>query len=442
MIKLKVNTRDRDENNNPRILELTHFDEIDISLKYDSVMSTFRFKIYFNENNQEIAEILAPSHMHEVSIYYVHEKPGTYWDIVETIRGKRLTYEKKKVKNTYDELLITGFAVNTIFKETAKPEWVEIGGFSKCGILERADIPTSAMDLGLESSGVSFASIAQKIMRFFANKYRGGFDFKVESTIAYSKFPSVAVEQSVRSYYKEVLKLTEEQTEEEITKTTAPESGTVLAYLKKLAVQKGLVLSHNMFGDLVINVAYTGDEYLFEVGTGDGSLNYIEMSCGYNGDNMYSDIEVIRQPDKNGGNLSKAVVNVTTKPDKEVSLRNPLCRIVYIPKVITQTFGDDVSATQLARRELANTYKEVPLLVKLHKPTVNGTFIRPNNTIRAKSRSNYLYKPSKWFINEVNYIKSSKDEFCNVKCVLPGTYNNAPERQVDPFLEGKNHPHV
>ena len=99
MIKLKVNTRDRDENNNPRILELTHFDEIDISLKYDSVMSTFRFKIYFNENNQEIAEILAPSHMHEVSIYYVHEKPGTYWDIVETIRGKRLTYEKKKVKN-------------------------------------------------------------------------------------------------------------------------------------------------------------------------------------------------------------------------------------------------------------------------------------------------------------------------------------------------------
>lgn len=441
MIKLKVNTRDRDDNDKPRILELTHFDEIEISLKYDSVMSTFRFKIYFNENNQEIAEILAPSHMHEVSIYYVHDKPDYYYDIVEVYKNRKLTYIKKKVFST-DELLITGFSVNTLFKESAKPDWVEIGGFSKCGILERADIPTSAMDLGLESSGVSFASIARKILGFFSNKYRGGFDFNVESTIAYSNFPNASVEASTKSWYKQVLAMTEEETESEIQKTTAPESGTVLAYLKKLAIQKGLVLSHNRFGDLVVNVAYTGNNYLFEIGTGDQALNYIELTSGYNGDRMYSDIEVIRQPDKNGGNLSKAVVNVNEKATKEVSLRNPLCRIVYIPKVISQTFGDDNSAIQLARRELANTYKDVPLLAKLHKPVVKGRFIFPNNTVRVKSRVAYLYNPSKWFINEVNYIKNSKDEYCNVSCVLPGTYDNQPEKQKDPFLEGKNHPTV
>jgi hypothetical protein len=453
MIKVKVNTRDRDENDNLRILELTYFDEIDISLKFDSVMSTFRFKIYFNSDNQEIAEILAPSHMHEVLIYYVHDKPGNYLDVKEINRKGKPTYQRVVNVNSTDELIITGFAVNTVFKASAKPEWVEISGYSKCGILERADIPTSLiMSNGLESNGLSFRQIANKMLGYFKNKYRGGFDFLIKSTRADSPFDTPAAAVSGRAFFRQVLAMTEDEADKEIVKSTALEAGSVLSYLQKLAIQKGIVLGHDRFGNLVADVAYTGDDYLFEAGCGNKPIQYIELMTGYNGSEMYSNIEVVRQPDKNGGNLSvaKVVSNIGTTGDlpsafavKEASLRNPLCVIVYIPKVITQTSGDDTSAVILAERELANQYKNIPLSIKLHKPVINGKFIFPNNTIRVQNRGVYLYEPSKWFIQDVNYVKSSNEEHCTCICVLPGTYNLKPLQQKDPFLpDGRNHPTV
>ncbi len=417
-IKLKINTRDRDEKNTPRILEITKFEDIDISLKFDSVASTFKFRMLFDSNDPLYAELLAPSHMHECSIYYVHDQPGTYMDIRETGFGKQRRF-KRVFRFTTDELIITGFALSTVFKSSAKPQYVEVGGYSKPGLLGDCDIPTSAYPL--QSDGLSFRQIVNKILPYFSNSFRGGFSFEIKSSRADSVFESASDgEVSIKS----LLAQATSDADEDLGKTTAPESKNVLSYLKELGIQKNLTMGCDRAGNLIVDIAYTGKDYLFTIGTGSKPIRAREITCTYNGQEMHSQIELVGQPDKvDPKNFPYAIVH------------NPLCKIVFRPKVVTMSSGTDNTIKQAAESELGAELKNIPLVILLDSPIANGKFITPNNMIQILHRDCYLYRPSEWFIEEMHYVKNSKSEDCTVTAVLPGVYNGRASSQKDPFLD-------
>jgi prophage tail gpP-like protein len=413
MIKLVVDMRDS-KRQKPKIA-VTLFNEISINLKFDSVASTFKFKMYFDPSNVDHAELATVSHIHECSIYYVHDEPGRYIN------------SKGQFINTTDELIITGFMLSQRFNSSAKPSFMEIGGYSKPGVLADCDIPTAAYPL--ESNGLTFRQIVNKILPYFGQPSRGGFSFKIKSTRADSVFvDNDAVDNTTGlADIKKQIAAMDSDADDPIEKSTAPESKNVLAYLKELAIQKNLTLSHDVLGNLIVNVPYIGNNYIAEFGTENGAP-FIEMDINYNGQPLHSEIEVVRQPDKNGGNLAYW------------KIANPLVPIVYRPRVIVLTSGDDNTIKLAARSELGTELKNIPLIITLDKPTVNGRFMMPNNTIKVKNRECYLYEPSKWFIEEINYSKDSKDEKCVLTCVMPGVYAGEIK---NPFIDPhKNIPRI
>ena len=384
----------RSSENLPHILEVKFFNEVDLVLKYDSVASTYRVRMYFDPNNKVHAELAAVTHIHECSLFFVHEKPGLFKN------------ENGKFTTTTDQLLLTGFCLSQLFHDSAEPLYMDIGGYSKAGLLQDCDIPTKAFPL--QSDGMTYRQIVTKILSYFGNPKKGGIKFEVKSTRADSAITTT--DPTGKSEVDDV-----------ISKSTAPESKNVLSYLKELAIQKNLTLSHDIFGNLIVNVPYTGNDYLFTIGTGRATdIKYLEMVANYNGQAMHSQIEGVLQPDRDGGNMGYAIVY------------NPLCPVVFRPKVISITSGDDNTIQKAVRSELGNELKNIPLKIVLESPVVNGKFIMPNNTILVKNRSCYLYKDSKWFIEEVNFQVNEKGTKCTLTCVLPGVYGG---EIVNPFID-------
>jgi len=392
MIKLKINMRSSE--NLPHILEVMFFNEVDLVLKYDAVASTYRLRMFFDPNNKVHAELAAVTHIHECSLFYVHDKPGQFKN------------EQGQVVTTTDQLLLTGFVLSQLFHDSAQPLYMDIGGYSKAGMLQDCDIPTKAYPL--QSDGMTFRQIVSKILSYFGNPKKGGISFQVKSSRADSIFTTKTLD-------------SRSEADDVISKSTAPEAKNVLSYLKELAIQKNLTLSHDIFGNLIVNVPYTGTDYLFTIGTGTSTdINYTEMVLNYNGQAMHSHIEGVMQPDKDGGNLAYAVI------------ANPLCPVVYRPKVISISSGTDNTVEKAVRSELGTELKSLPLKIVLESPVVNGKFIMPNNTISVKNRSCYLYKASKWFIEEVNFQINEKGTTCTLTCVLPGVYGG---EIVNPFID-------
>jgi hypothetical protein len=406
MIKLTVNTRSSNDGSGKTLYTLTQFNEISLNIKYDSVASTFKFKMFFDPNNPDHAELAGVSHMHECKIYYVHDKPGRY--AISEKNGKAI------FGTTTDELIITGFVLSQLLEDSPAPTWVEIGGYSKPGVLGDCDFPTNYYPL--ESVGLSFRQIVnQKVIPIFSDPASGGFKFYIKSSRADSVFETdinKKVKKDTLGLPASVASLIESinsDADDEIGKTTAPESKNILSYLMELAVQKGLILSTDIFGNLIINEPYLGDDYLFEIGTANG-IPITKLTCNYNGQSLHSDIEVVGQPDKDGGNMAYALV------------KNPLVPVVYRPKVVTMQSGNDNDAKKAGLAELGTELKSIPLKIILDSPVVNGRFILPNNTIKVKDRSGYIYDPSKWLIEEVVYNESTTSKSCEVTAVLPGVY--------------------
>lgn len=409
MIKLVVNTRSSTEGTGKTLYTLTYFNEISLTIKYDSVASTFKFKMFFDPDNRDHAELAGVSHMHECKIYYVHDRPGRY--AISESNGKAV------YGITTDQLLITGFILSQLLEQSAAPTWCEIGGYSKPGVLGDCDFPTR---INLETIGLSLRQIINNnVVPLFSNPASGGFKFYIKSSAADSIFDNdinkkipkngLGLPASVSALIAQI----DSDSDEAIPKTTAKESKNILSYLMELAVQKGLILSTDIFGNLIVNQPNFTGGYLFKIGV-DGGIRFTKATCNYNGQALHSDIEVVGQPDQDGGNMAYALV------------KNPLVPVVYRPKVITMQSGTDNDATKAGLAELGTELKSIPLKITLDSPVVETgsgpQFIMPNNMIQVLGKQLYIYRPSDWFIEEVTYNESTTAKICEVTAVLPGVY--------------------
>src|SRR5690349_9675254 len=89
-----------------------------ITLKLDSIASTFEFASRFDAQNREHQEMFKPLQYKDVQIY-----------------------------NSKDKLIFTGTILNHRFKSNSGRELIIISGYSKSGILEDVSIPVSAYPL-------------------------------------------------------------------------------------------------------------------------------------------------------------------------------------------------------------------------------------------------------------------------------------------------------
>lgn len=187
------------------------FNDISVTLDYNSVASTFSFSFYFNPENEA----------HKVIC-----KPLSYASVTIEHNG---------------ELLITGTLLNIEFNDSANKELCTLSGYSKTGVLEDCEIPKSAYPL--QSDGISLKAIAEKIVK--------PFDIKL------------VVDASVAS-----------KADAKYTISKASDRQTCKAYLTELANEKHIILTHNEKGELLLTEAKSVQKPFFDFGKGMAGIRY------------------------------------------------------------------------------------------------------------------------------------------------------------------------
>lgn len=186
-MEIKINDRIRNR-------RIDFFNKFNLSLRYDSIASSFSFSFYFDPANQEHIDLACIGHYHEATVEH---------------DGQRL---------------LTGYVLSESFSDSSVKELVSFGGYSLPGVLEDCEIPTSLYPL--QSDGLSLREIAQKLIA----------PFKLKMVI------DPAVSSAMNTVF---------------ATTTARPAQNIKTFLTELAAQKNIVISNTGMGELLFTRAAT-----------------------------------------------------------------------------------------------------------------------------------------------------------------------------------------
>lgn len=345
---LTINDRIRDR-------KVEFFNQFKLSLRYDSVASSFSFNGYFNPDNPEQKDIYCVGHYHIAKLDY---------------NGQRL---------------LTGYVITEAFNDGDKKELSQFGGYSFPGFLEDCQIPPDLYPL--QSDGLTLREI---VNRFIPER----FNIKVKIDPVVSKLM-----------------------DEPFEKTTAEATESIKDYIVKLAAQKAIVVSHDVFGNLLFTRANTDQAPVMEfssVPTKTRTIPFTKMDLAFDGQAMHSDIHVVKQADSEGGNAG------------ESHIKNPFVPYVYRPKVVTQSSGSDVDTDKVAQMSLAAELKGLKFKIVTSQWEIDGKkkeIITPNKIIMVTNPQIYLYNKTRLFVEEVQYAGDSKAMTATLTCCLPEVYS-------------------
>lgn len=283
------------------------------------------------------------------------------------------------------ETLITGFAMSQEYLHEPTKQLASISGYSKPGLFTDCQIPPEMYPL--QSDGVSLKSVAKRITDRWS---RWKIGLKVDSSadsLASKAFKSV----------------------------TASETETISSFLMNMATQKSLILSHDENGNLLITKAKTDSKPMMEFDRRVQSMIPLTgSSMSYNGQSMHSHITVVKQASSDGGNAG------------EYTLRNPYCPIVFRPKVVNQSSGDDIDTKEAALRELGKELEQgLKFTIKTDRWIgPDGKIIKPNSIISIYDPELFIYTKANLFVRSIDFVGNQIQTTATLNCVIPEAFSN------------------
>lgn len=346
------------------------FNSFKVSLKYNSVASTFSFDFYYDPDVLELKEMACIGHMHICQLR--HNK----------------------------ELFLTGMILSEGFNHSPVKQLTAIGGYALPGQLEDCSIPTNgAIDAAiaagnlklkpgdiipyaypLQSDGLSLRQIAEKLIA----------PFKLTMTI------DPAVKDLMEQPFEE---------------TTADAKDSIKKYLTELALQKNINVTHNEKGHLYFTRVRTDMKPILNFNIPKGGLPGVQVSLKFDGQKMHSQITVVKQGDDEDDIAG------------EYTVTNPFVPFIFRPKTIEQTSGTNVDTALAARNARADELRALTLTLTIDRWDVNGKLIKPNNLISIIDPENYIFKKTNFFIESIDYSGNEKEMTAILHCVLPCVYD-------------------
>jgi prophage tail gpP-like protein len=338
--------------------QITDFNEVNVELKYDSVASTFSFQYRYDGTDPLLKLLNTPASYADCTIEYVNPETG----------------EK--------ELLITGTVLNHGFDDTPAAGLNGISGYSKTGVLEDCNIPVSLYPL--QSDGKSLKQIIEKLIKPF------GISLVISDDVSARANSAIEV-------------------------STAEPSDTIKGYLAKIANQKNILLSHDSAGNLLLTKSRPNATPKYNFGR---QIPITSASLTFDGQQMHSEITVIKQASSDGGNAGQATV------------KNPYVK-KFRPSVKIQTSGDDNSTTFAAKSALANELRAISLNINVDTWTDNnGLLWRPNTVITIENSELMLNNPTRFFIESVQFMGNESQQIATLKCVVPEVHNSETPKNI------------
>jgi prophage tail gpP-like protein len=280
------------------------------------------------------------------------------------------------------ELLITGTILNHGFDDTPAVGLNGISGYSKTGVLEDCQIPVSLYPL--QSDGKTLRQIVEKLIQPF------GINLIISADVA-SRANSI------------------------IDVSTAEPSDTIKSYLAKIANQKNILLSHDASGNLLLTKSRTDATPKYNFGR---QIPITSSVLKFDGQRMHSEITVIKQADSGGGNAGQSTI------------KNPYVT-KFRPSVKIQSSGDDNSTSFAAKSALADELLAIQLDINVDTWTDNeGLIWRPNTIITIENTELMINKPTRFFIESVQFTGNEAQQIATLKCVVPEVHNTKEPKNI------------
>ena len=352
---------------------VNHFTAGSITLKLDSIASTFEFSSRFSAQNKEHQEMFKP-----------------------------LQYKSVEIFNSQDKLIFTGTILNHRFKSNSGRELVVISGYSKSGILEDVTIPVSSYPL--ESTNRSLKDIAERLCGLFGIKVLISDQAK---TISETAVKGKAKQVRAKSDYETI----KAKSNSVFGRTSASPTESIKDYLAKLAGQKNIILSHNEKGDVLL---FQPDllqkpRYFFTKG------NSLSMGLDVNGQGMHSDINIVRQPSDDNEGVSTTDVSKNTLIGK------------YRPTTKLLTSGEDTETKDAAKNELAAELKNITATVELQ-----GLFdeIFPGEICNVHNHFIYCFAYNRFMVDSITMKFDEKSDTTTLNLVPPESFSGDNPRNL------------
>jgi prophage tail gpP-like protein len=349
--------------------EINYFTNITLTLKLDSIASTFEFATYYQPQDLEYQRIFKPLQYKDVEIY-----------------------------NSKDKLIFTGTILNHRFTSNKGRELVIISGYSKCGILEDVCVPPSQYPL--ENNKKSLKDIATQLCGYFGiNVVVSDQSKSISESTTTAKVKNVTPQSDFATL--------QAKSKQVFGRTAASPTETIREYIAKLASQKNIVLSHNEKGEVLL----FQPDYMQVPRVKLGKENTLSMTIDYNGQGLHSDINIVRQPSDENAGLSTADVAKNTLVNK------------YRPTTKILSSGDDAQIEDAAKNELAAELKAINLSIELQ-----GLFdeIYPGEIINVHNHYIYCYAYNRFMVDSITMKLDSKSETTTLNCVVPETFTGGP----------------
>lgn len=371
------------------------YNDIQISLRYDSIASIFSFNVYYDPTNPEHKRLFRPLSWHQCKIYY--------------------QYDNGKI-----ETLVTGMLVIHKYRSEAAKQWVNISGYSITGVLENSSIA----NFPIQYDGLTIKQIAEKICQPFGL--------------------SVVVDKTVTDACNQVANI-----------ATADIKQTCKEYISEICSQKSIVVSHTPYGQLLLTsiktITTTVSTNTSAVTTGipvdsaivgkkntelqdnktikntptktiydfaDGNAESVSMELTTNGQSMHSQIIVLGQ----AGEINSRD-SVANNPYVVSNIPNNNALNTWRPKILIQTFGTDIDTVYAADNARMQELKNIALTVNLRSWFLNGVLVKPNYMITVLNKDIFLFKKTRFFIESVVLTGDEKGDTAILNCVLPEAYD-------------------
>lgn len=385
------------------------FAQVSLNLKFDACASNFTFLTYFDPDNEIHKKIFLPGAFHNCTI---------------THRGVRL---------------LTGNVTGVQFIKAGDPPktLVQIGGFSKTGVLEKCPVVMEP----LQVNGMTLKDIAEAVCGHY------GIEVIVDPEV--------------------------EDDAATVFNTGQPEADEpVRSYLDKMASHLNIVLSHDENGNLLLTRAKAGKVltkkrtavsttptsfdsalpgapedfateetpvasdrpilYHFDMGTPNTHMGLL-----FDGQHIHSDIVVLGQYDGQSNDTTPDVLfNPYFLGSEFLENYNLFNRQAYQiqgtirgkqPCTVIQRQQTDSSlnaAPLTARMVLSKELKAIRLGVTTDRWILDGNMITPNQIISVINPEVYLYKKTEWFIREVILTGVGENETAILECVPVDAFSN------------------
>ena len=399
--------------------EITKWENLTLTLRFDSVKSVFSMDMYWNPFDKKMRLVMLP---------------GGYNTVI--------------IVSDNEQVLFTGIFINPSFKSSSKPCLVNLSGYSLTGVLEDVEYSAIFSD-STQINGKSFFYICQTV----CNKL------------------GLRVKDNTGGQAKRIITTKDLKADTIIERNEPDREQSIADYLSDLAKGLNIVLSHNEHGDLVLNYNLGDSDAVFNFSQG---MPGVEYELSLDGSQMHSEITAAAQagyvgekpapvtvknpfvaPQSffnyrtaginlpainskyllNGSSLqlqvssmlginlpainSKYLVNGPSPQPQVLNVFN----VGYRPHSVTQTDTDAPNLEDVANQALADELTAIRLSITIDRWELNNKLVPTGSIVSVQNPELYLFNKANFFIYQITYSGDAAESTATYLCTIPEAFN-------------------